>query len=217
MIRRRIAILFVPALLILLVAGAFAWLMHSEPGARWILGRVVAAVPGQLKFEQVAGDLQTGLRIVGPAYRDESISLTADTLELRLDLGFWPPAITVHELRVGSLELHSEAAAVPASESSPRDWLPGLTLPVPVEFLQVRGDRIAWYGDSTEPRFEVRDLSLAAYWFRGLELQRVEAVSDTSHWQADLVFDLQAPHILKLDVLGSMAVPETADLGQAIE
>jgi translocation and assembly module TamB len=216
-IRRRIAILFLPALLILLAAGVFAWLLHSEPGARWIMGRVVAAVPGQLDFERVTGDLQSGLRIVGPAYRDEGISLTADTLELRLDLGFWPPAITVHELRTGSLEIRSGTTTTSAGESSPADWLPALTLPVPVEFRQVRGDRIAWYGGPAEPPLELRDLSLAAYWYRSLELRRVEVISGVSRWQADLELDLQMPHALELGLRGSIEAPEAAGLGQPVE
>jgi len=216
-IRRPIAILFLPALLILLAAGVFAWLLHSEPGARWILGRVAAAVPGQLRFERVAGDLQSGLRIVGPAYRDEAMSLTADMLELRLDLGFWPPAITVHELRTGSLELRSGTTTMSAGESSPADWLPALTLPVPVEFKEVRGDRVAWSAGPAEPPIELRDLSLAAYWYRSLEVRRVDAVSGVSRWQADLSLDLQMPHALELGLRGSIEAPEASGLGQPVE
>ena len=53
MIRRRIAVLFLPALLILLLAGAFAWLLHTQSGAGWILERVAASIPGQLKYRKI--------------------------------------------------------------------------------------------------------------------------------------------------------------------
>jgi translocation and assembly module TamB len=209
--------LFLPALLILLVAGGFAWLLHTEPGARWILGRVVAAVPGQMGFERVEGDLQSGLKIFGVSYGDEGLSVEADKVGLRLGLGFWPLAITVHELQVRSLELRSGGAPESGGKVSPAEWLPELSLPLPVEFRNVRSDRIVWHGASKEPPIEVRDLSLSASWFRSLELRRVEAAIGRSHWLADLQFDLHAPHALELDLRGSLAAPDEWGLSQPVE
>ena len=217
MIRRRIAILFLPALLILLVAGAFAWLLHTEPGARWLLGRVAAGVPGQVGFVRVEGDLQSGLKIFGLSYRDEGLSVEADKAGLRLGLGFWPLAVTVHELQVRSLEVHSSATAEAGDTTSPSDWLPGLSLPLPVEFRHVSADRIAWHGDAVDPAIEVGDLSVSASWFRSIELRSLEATTGRSHWLADLMFDFHAPHALKVDLQGAMAAPEEWGLGQPVE
>jgi autotransporter translocation and assembly factor TamB len=217
MIRRRIAILFLPALLILLVAGAFAWLLHTEPGARWLLGRVAAGVPGQVGFVRVEGDLQSGLKIFGLSYRDEGLSVEADKAGLRLGLGFWPLAVTVHELQVRSLEVHSSATAEAGDTTSPSDWLPGLSLPLPVEFRHVSADRIAWHGDAVDPAIEVGDLSVSASWFRSIELRSLQATTGRSHWLADLMFDFHAPHALKVDLQGAMAAPEEWGLGQPVE
>jgi translocation and assembly module TamB len=217
MIRSRIAVLFLPALLILLVAGAFAWLLHSEPGARWILERVSASAPGRLQYDQLSGDLQSGLRIRGLEYREDSLAVTADSLEVLLDFGFWPPAITIHHLRLGSLEVRQDTKPEPADASSPREWLPALSLPLPVEFRQLRAQRIAWYADAETPSFEVRNLSLSADWFRALDLHDAEADIGSSHWRGELAFGFQAPHSLDLDLRLSLPASAEHGLGQPLE
>jgi autotransporter translocation and assembly factor TamB len=60
--RRRLIVLFLPALAILLAAGGFYALLHTEPGARWLWQRAVGLVPGELRAAVVAGDLRSGLR-----------------------------------------------------------------------------------------------------------------------------------------------------------
>jgi translocation and assembly module TamB len=86
MSRRRILLLFLPALLILALAAALAWLMRSESGANWLWQRVVAAVPGELQAQRVSGDLRSGLNVERLAYRDTGVAVTADTVALRLDM-----------------------------------------------------------------------------------------------------------------------------------
>ena len=96
MIRRRLALLFLPTLLILLLAAGFAWLLRSESGAQWLWQRLAAAVPGELRTQQLRGDLQSGLVFEQLSYRDAGLALAADTVALRLDLDllkcFWQGA-----------------------------------------------------------------------------------------------------------------------------
>jgi translocation and assembly module TamB len=217
MIRRRIAVLFLPVLLILLVAGAFAWLLHTESGAAWVLERVAASTPGQLKYRKINGDLQSGLRIMDLDYHEEVLSVTADTVELLVDLGFWPPAVNVHDLRLGSLEVRQATATEPGDATSPGQWLPALSLPLPVEIRQLRADRIAWYTDSETPSLEARGLSLSADWFRALELHGAEAAIGSTRWQGDLAFGFQAPHSLDLDLFVSVPASAELGLGHALE
>lgn len=217
MIRRRIAVLFVPALLILLVAGAFAWLLHTQSGAGWILERVAASIPGQLKYRKINGDLQSGFRIMDLEYHEEALTVTADTVDLLVDIGFWPLAISVHHLRLGSLEVRQAAATEPGDGTSPGQWLPALSLPLPVEIRQLRADRIAWYGDSETPSLDARGLSLSADWFRVLELHGAEASIGSTRWQGNLAFGFQAPHSLDLDLLVSVPASAEHGLGHPIE
>jgi translocation and assembly module TamB len=216
-IRRRIAILFVPMLLILLAAGAFAWLLHTEPGARWVLGRLEVMVPGQLRVDRVQGDLQSGLRIAGLGYQDTGLLLAVDKLELRLDMDYFPPALTVRELRLGELELRPADSMERQDKAMNDDWLSALKLPLPVDFTGVRVDRIAWYGDALEAPVEVHDLLFAARWFRGLELSGFEAAGDPWQLRGNLALDFQAPYALELDLRGSVQAPEMSGHGQPLD
>jgi translocation and assembly module TamB len=217
MTRRRLALLFAPALLILLLAGAFWWLLHTQPGAHWLLGRIAAAVPGELTYGRIAGDLQTGLEIEDLRLRDTGFLLETEQLQLRLDLDFWPPAVTVHRLRVVSLGLHTEAGSEADSTEASPDWLTALSLPVPVEFKEVRGDRIAWHGGSEDEPLEIHDVAFSAYWFRSLELDALECTVFSSRWRADLALGLQAPHELRVDLAGTANLPESYGLGHPLE
>jgi len=212
MTRRRIVIVFVPALLLMLVAGAFAWLMHSEPGARWILQRVAFAVPGQLTHDRLSGDLQSGLRVTGLRYRDESLSVEADWIELDLSLDFWPPAVAIHRLEFGQLGLVSQGEPGSADPVNLGDLLPRLSLPLPVEIERMRGDRLAWSEPAAGSALEFRDLSFSAFWFRALELRELRLMQGVSRWAADLEFDFQAPHALKLKLQGTIQDPEILPL-----
>ncbi|HET6591654.1 MAG TPA: hypothetical protein VFG48_01935, partial [Xanthomonadales bacterium] len=170
-----------------------------------------------MRYQQVSGDLQSGLRMRGFEYRQESLSLTVDRLELRVDLGLWPPAVTVHYLQLESLELRAATATEPGAAPLPEQWLPALSLPVPVTFRQLRVERIAWYAEPGAAPFEVRNLSLSADWRRVLELHGAEAIIDSSRWHGDIAFGLEAPHELDLDLRLTVPAAEEAGLPHPLE
>jgi translocation and assembly module TamB len=209
--RRRIALLFTPALLLLLVAGGFAWLLHSEAGARWILQRAASTVPGQLRYRETHGDLQSGLRVAGLAYHDDALSVEADRVGLRLSLDFWPPAVSVHNLEFGQLVIRAGNGPEAEEAANPADWLPQLGLPVPVKFERVRGERLDWFGAAPEPVLAVRELELAGFWFRELELREAHARFAGSRWKANLTFSFQPPHELALNLEGTVEAPDGQD------
>lgn len=214
MSRRRIALLFLPALLILALAAAFAWLMRSEPGANWLWQRVVAAVPGSLQAGRVSGDLQSGLAIDQLSYRDTGLAVAADRVALRLDLDLWPPAVAVHRLSIGTLEL--ESMAEPVEGGTPAaEWLPRLALPLPLEFRHIEVGRLAWRDAATEPWLDLRALSLSADWHRQLVLRDVALEREGAPWTGDLALGLEPPHRLEATVTGSVWIPAPGGTGQA--
>lgn len=206
--RRRLALLFLPTLLILLLAAGFAWLLRSEPGAQWLWQRLTAAVPGQLEAQRLRGDLQSGLVLEQLRYRNPSLSLAADRVALRLDLDLWPPAVAVEHLRIGELQLSSTAAPAAASAGNAADWLPGLALPLPVEFRQVECAGLTWSAAGAEPSIALRDLSLSAFWHRRLVLRDARLESGGARWRLGLDLDLQAPHRLDFKAAGAVGLPD---------
>lgn len=211
MSRRRIFLLFLPALLIVLLAAALAWLLRSESGANWIWQRLAAAVPGQLQARQLTGDLRSGLTFTQVSYRDAELLVAADTVALRFDLDLWPPAVSVPRLRVGALTLQTAAAAADAAATPVSAWLPRLALPVPVEFTDVKVGRVTWSRAAAEPFLDVRGLALSGSWHRDLVLRDVGLEHDGSRWQADLRFGFEPPYRLELTAAGSTGIPGLAD------
>ncbi|MGK2924484.1 MAG: translocation/assembly module TamB domain-containing protein [Lysobacterales bacterium] len=214
MSRRRILLLFLPALLILALAAALAWLMRSESGANWLWQRVVAAAPGALQARGVSGDLRSGLSLEQLSYRDTGLAVTADTVALRFDLDFWPPAVSVHHLIVGELRLESAAESA-ESETRAAEWLPRLALPVPVAFRRVEVGRVTLSSAAAEPWMELRKISLAANWQRELVLRNVALEHEGSPWQAELRFGFEPPHRLEATVTGSTVTPGRDEPGRA--
>ena len=214
MIRRRIAMLFVPTLLILAVAGAFAWLLHTESGARWILQRVAAMTPGQLVFRQPVGDLRSGLRIPSLTYRNDNLSAEIEDLALALSFDFWPPALSVHNLEAGQLSLRSQPGPKSAGEVAPAERLSRFSLPFPVTFERIAIHRLNGSGAAAE--LEVRGLELSAHWFRSLKIDSLHATCGESQWTADLAVDFQAPFALKVDAQATVLAPDTWGLRQPL-
>ena len=200
MSRRRLIVIFLPALAILLAAGGFYALLHTEPGARWLWQRAAGLVPGELRAAAVAGDLQSGLRLGQVSYRDEAIALSVDTLELSLDLDLLPPALSVKGLEFGALEIRQEAAGQEGT-GSPRDILAALALPIPVELEEVRGERVAWRGAGDDPGVEIRAIALSAFWFKRLELEQFDLtlVAPAMRLRGAAELGFQSPYPLTLE------------------
>jgi translocation and assembly module TamB len=204
-IRRRIAILFLPMGLILLLAGVFYWAMHTESGADWIWQRVVAAVPGKLQVRQLRGDLQSGLQLLQLDYQGDGVAVTADKVGLRMDLDLLPPAIGVQFLEFGELTLRTEKQEEETG-APPAESLPQLALPLPVTFHAVRGHRLAWQGADAEEPLELRDLSLVAAWSDELELRQLRFRGGPADWRARGLLGLTAPFPMSLEVAADVAV-----------
>ena len=77
--RRRIPI-SLALLLISLFAGAWHWLLHTEPGARWLWAQAQSASDDALQMTSISGDLGSGLTIRGVAFTSESAAVEAEEL-----------------------------------------------------------------------------------------------------------------------------------------
>lgn len=221
MTRRRLLLLFLPALLIAVLAWALAWLLRSESGADWLWQRVTAAAPGALRAESVSGDLRSGLQFAGISYRSEGFALEVDRVALRLDFDVLPPAVSVRQLRFGRLDMRSWPTSDDVDPTPPDEWLPSLSLPVPVTLRRVQGDRVTWTraatGAANAPAagadagsaayLLIRDLTFAADWYRRLALRELHFAGPDARWQGRLALALQPPYRLDLAVQGDTPVP----------
>ena len=195
--RRRLLALFLPALAILLVASSFFFLMHTGPGARWLLQRADGLLPGRLQAASVTGNLQSGLRLNQVRYQDDGLSVQVDRIDARLDFDLLPPSLAVHDLEFGTLEINSDS---PGEEPpvSLDEVLEALALPLPIQFKDVRGERLVWQPAPDDAGWEIQALALSAVWFKSLEVEDVDATlaAPGMRWRGRIELGLQKPYPL---------------------
>ena len=64
-----------PAVLSLLLAGGFYWLLHTTSGALWIWVKAQQSTAGALDSSLIDGDLSSGLVIEGLGYQAGGVGL----------------------------------------------------------------------------------------------------------------------------------------------
>lgn len=116
------------ALLVALAGGA--WLLGSEPGARFAAARAAAMVEG-LQLADVRGTIAGGLAIASVRYASDTIEVDARDARATLALGslLTGPPIRLTEVGAGALVVRlrpGDAAAPPVDDGPPN--LPGLVI-----------------------------------------------------------------------------------------
>lgn len=104
-LRRWLAIAFLFGVLLI---GTVAMLLNTTSGSRFVINRVVAAVPGSLYVDGVAGTLWRTLELRLLSYRNNKLELSADKLELVIS---WPNlvagSIVLNSLDIESIDTRS--------------------------------------------------------------------------------------------------------------
>ena len=168
MIRRRIARLFLPAFLVLFLTAVLAWLLHTEPGARWLWSQASTRVPGTLHAVEVSGSLQSGLILRQVVFENESSKVQAEMVRLQLAVDLFPPALAVESLAADRGRIHTLAAVDTPGGNSRKHSLSALALPFPIHFGRVQVEHLVLLDDSEAPAFDARSVYFSGRWHEKL-------------------------------------------------
>lgn len=150
--RAVLAALALLAVLMIAIAGAAAWVLHTEPGLRWSLARLSALAPGRLTFEQANGTWAAGWSATRIHYQSATLSL--DASRARLALSPWSAlrlAPRIDALEIDRLVLVLKAGDEPAT--APPE---SLALPVRVDVASARvGELVV---ERSQERHVLRDV-----------------------------------------------------------
>jgi translocation and assembly module TamB len=196
-IRRLTLILLIPALLATGIASGLAWLTGSESGARWLLSRLEAAVSGEFKVTVIEGDLTSGLVLEGIAFRDDSIEVSVERLELMVDLDLIPPALQIPVLAATSPRVRQFQLQSGGEAASWQDALGSLSMPFPLELENLKVSDIKYIGSDGEMQFSAASLEAAARLEDELDVERLTLVSQGTSWDVTTRLGLAAPFRLK--------------------
>ncbi|MGH9381856.1 MAG: translocation/assembly module TamB domain-containing protein [Thermoanaerobaculia bacterium] len=119
----------------LLLAGIVWFLLSTERGARWVIGRVGVVIPGSLEVDEITGTLRGPLAVRGLHYRNEGLAVTVGRAALAWRLG----KLLQRQLDIVSFEIEGVRVVTAESEepSEPLE-LPDVHLPINIIVRQAR-------------------------------------------------------------------------------
>lgn len=188
--------ILVAAVLALLLAGAWFWLLHTTSGARWLLARAEEAVG--LRAAAVRGDVSGGLRLSGLTYRNDGIDVSVDVFEAAIDLDLVPLSIDV----VAATARDVDVTLLGRGEGSAPDKdtaaaLEKAVLPMPLRLSRIAVDGLA-IRRSGETRI-IDSLLLRARWHESVEVERLDLRAPEFDVAVSGVIDLRAGNTLHAD------------------
>ena len=104
-LRKITLLLTAPTLIVVAGLTAWSWLLHSEPGARWLLTRLDSSIPGSVSTTTISGDLGSGLQLDGLHFEDGNTRVDIGQLNIALNIDLLPPAATIETLQADSVAI----------------------------------------------------------------------------------------------------------------
>ena len=141
-------LLIVPALLLAAGLSGWWWLLHTEPGARWLFHRAASSVEGSVTASVISGDLGSGLRLEQFHFDDGSISVDAERLVVAINIDLMPLHITIENLGADSVLIKSRSPS--SAESAGEFNLPVINLPFTLAFPDIKISGIEYTGPAEE-------------------------------------------------------------------
>lgn len=128
----RKSLLAAALLLAILFAGIF-WLITTDSGTRWLLGRATTYLPEELQLGDARGSLLRGVSIESLEWHGEPTKVLARSLYVNIRLvPLLGKRLVIDELDVDGIDLRITDGGEPADET---DGLPTIDLPVDISIV----------------------------------------------------------------------------------
>lgn len=199
--------------LVLLAAAAALWLLHTEAGSGRVWSALAARVPGQLEAGTVEGSIAGGWRLADLAWRSPTLEIAIRDARLTLDVGLFPPSLTVVELDAANVTVRQVGEPEPERPGGEFS-LESLVLPLEVKVQSLEVTDLRVLGRDGRQLFAAPAIALAGRWFESIELAQADIESSLADVSGAAALGLHPPHAASasLDIryplrLGGQAVP----------
>ena len=197
-----------PAVLSLLLAGGFYWLLHTTSGALWIWVKAQQSTAGALDSSLIDGDLSSGLVIEGLGYQAGGVGLQIGRVELMAGPGWWPLSIQLRSLRVQDMTLDLPASTVPTSANqSPSDLgatLAAMIPPMLVELHDGQLDGLTLHRGGTKSSVQIDTLRIQLSMDEKLVIKQLDITTPTMESNGNGQMNLKAPFGLMAELQGQL-------------
>lgn len=196
--KRRTLTWFIATPVLLAATGLLSWwwLMHSESGARWVMGQAATATGDSLAIDTVSGNLSSGLKLTGISFEDGGIQATAERILAAIDIDLLPFALNVTTLQVDTVRLLLKDN--PENKSPGENSAGSFAMPFPLTFRGVRISGIEYRDSSGEPIVVVNSIEGAGSLNEALLLDRLSIKLPENGLELTGQVTLAAPHPLDL-------------------
>jgi len=208
-------LLSLPLLILVIIASAWFWLLHTQSGAQWIWSRVESAADGSLSAASITGNLSSGLVAGDVTFIGDSVNVFVGQTSLSVDIDLLPLKVNVLSASVSDLRIDLAADDRAEDDTNLHDTLNKLQLPVELAFEAIALDGGVINGIDQEWSFVVNSLSAAGTWADEIALHRVDLDAPLVNASGSGSLSLLDQHDVQLDV-ELLAKPELTTLDDAI-
>jgi translocation and assembly module TamB len=196
-------------LLVLIVAGAWRWLLHTESGAHWVWAQAQSASSDALRMSSLSGNFGSGVAINNVVFESESATAEVGQFRFAANLDIFPLQLHIDDLAAEEVTVRlSDSGDDPRADES-AFALERLALPLSVSI----GDSVARNISVTAPApakaIEIRQLGFAGSWHETIVLDylNVDWAESSARLAAEL--QLQQPYAVTIDgQLSNLAVAD---------
>lgn len=209
-LRKTILLLAFPVLLTGAGIGAWSWLLHSEPGARWILNRLGSSSSFELGAASVSGEIGSGLTLQDFYFENDATRVDINTVSTAVNIDLLPPSVNIERVHADTVTIQS--LENPGRENDgPVDLgrtLRAVSLPVPVRAEDIGLNRLDYVDSAGENIVRLQSVTARGEVSEMLVLDELTLATEGHDLSLAGRLGLSPPHSLEMgfDVAGEYSV-----------
>lgn len=171
---RRI-LLLLAGIPVLLAAGAWYWLLHTEPGAQWLWSRAESATGGALSAAGISGDLGSGITLLDLNFENDAVDIDVSKVSLVAHVAFLPVRVVVSEADAVGFSLRTlDREEDKDGSTNLHETFARLQLPfeIIIEELEIEEATFDGFGGAEYLSFEFA--SIAVGWKDAIRIDRLQ-------------------------------------------
>jgi autotransporter translocation and assembly factor TamB len=192
--------LLLPLALVLLIAGSWYWLLHTERGANWVWSVAVSATDEALAADRVSGDLSAGVTIHRLTFSNDGVDVSVSEMTAAIDIDLLSRRIRIDPANAAGVNILLKDGEDSAPPVQVPHLLRGLQLPVELIFPALAIRNITVTGASDPDPLLVEWVTLSGRWENEIHVDELEFRSPLADGRGSARLTLADPHDLTLDI-----------------